>query len=275
MADEEQPEPNTMVRGISRRRAVGYAGCAAVGFASGWLVRGRSRGSRAVEAIPAKTPEKPPATAQQALERLREGNRRFVEGKVRHGHENRTWREALVAEQHPFAVVLGCSDSRVPIELVFDQGFGDLFVIRVAGNVIATDVIGSIAYALAHLHTRLLVVLGHEGCGAVSAALKAQAAGGEPKHVEALLRLIGPGLRDLPPQLQGAAQWSAAVEANVRWSMGQLAAIPAGREILESGRLTMVGAVYELASGQVRYLASEGESSAAGGRGVAAHVMNS
>jgi carbonic anhydrase len=151
-----------------------------------------------------------PKTAQQALQRLRDGNQRFVAGQVRHGHENRTWRAALVADQHPFAVILGCSDSRVPTELVFDQGFGDLFVIRVAGNVISTDVLGSIAYAVAHLHTRLLVVLGHEGCGAVTAALQAPGADSEPKYVEALLQLIGPSLRDLPPQLQGAARLSTA-----------------------------------------------------------------
>src|SRR4029078_7292915 len=111
-----------------------------------------------------------PDNAWQALDRMREGNQRFVDGRVRHGHENRTWRDALVADQHPFAIVLGCSDSRVPVELIFDQGFGDLFIIRVAGNVVSTDVVGSIAYAIAHLHTRLLVVMWHEGAWGVTAA---------------------------------------------------------------------------------------------------------
>lgn len=233
----------------TRRQVLGCAGCAALGFASGWLLRGLSPRSPAAA-------EPAPETAEQGLERLREGNRRFVAGKVHHGHEGRTWRAALVADQHPFAIVLGCSDSRVPVELLFDQGFGDLFVIRVAGNVIATDVAGSIAYAVAHLHTRLLVVLGHEGCGAVTAALQTDPAVVEPPNVKALVQLIRPGLRDLAPDLEGAARLKAAVEANVRWSMSQLAAIPAGRRILDSGQLTMVGAVYELASGNVRYLES-------------------
>jgi hypothetical protein len=115
---------------ISRRQVLACAGCAALGGVSGWLLRGQPR-SR----IP---PDSAPENAEHALARLREGNQRFVDGQLRHGHESRNWRHALVADQRPFAVVLGCSDSRVPIELIFDQGFGDLFVIRVAGNVIST-----------------------------------------------------------------------------------------------------------------------------------------
>jgi carbonic anhydrase len=142
----------------------------------------------------------------------------------------------------------------VPIELVFDQGFGDLFIIRVAGNVISADVLGSIGYALAHLHTRLLLVLGHEGCGAVTAALQPQDAGNEPPNIAALLQLIGPGLRGLNPNLAGAARLSAAVEANVRWSMEQLVVQPAGQRLIESGQLVLAGAVYDLETGRVRYL---------------------
>jgi carbonic anhydrase len=230
----------------TRRQILCCAGSGALGFAAGWFLRRHQWTSPASEARP--------ENAQQGLARLREGNQRFAEGNVRHGHESRTWRAALVADQHPFAVILGCSDSRVPIELVFDQGFGDLFVIRVAGNVISTDVLGSIGYAVAHLHTRLLVVMGHEGCGAVTAALQAQDAGNEPPNIAALLRLIGPGLRGLAPNLAGAARLSAAVEANVRWSMGQLAALPAGQRLLEGGQLVLAGAVYDLETGRVRYL---------------------
>jgi carbonic anhydrase len=230
----------------TRRQLLWGAGGGALGFAAGWLLRGHHWGSPA--------PEARPESAQEALARLREGNQRFVEGAVRHGHESRTWRGALVAEQHPFAIVLGCSDSRVPLELVFDQGFGDLFVIRVAGNVVSTDVLGSIGYAVAHLHTRLLVVLGHEGCGAVTAALQAHDAEGEPPNVAALLQMITPGLRGLDSNLAGAARLSAAVEANVRWSVGQLAATPAGQRLLESGQLVLAGAVYDLETGRVRYL---------------------
>lgn len=240
--DGKEPPPR-----FRRRHVLACAGCAALGFASGWLLRNFAWSPLEAES----TPE----NARQAIERLREGNQRFVAGRVRHSHENRTWRDALVVDQHPFAVILGCSDSRVPIELIFDQGFGDLFTVRVAGNVVATDVVGSIGYAIAHLHTPLLVILGHERCGAVTAALNAdRQSHTESKNIEALLAMIGPGLRDLPPHLEGAARVSAAVEANVRWSMRQLLAIPTGRRIVESGQLTVVGAVYDLATGQVRFL---------------------
>jgi carbonic anhydrase len=234
-------------RRISRRQVLSCAGCAGLGFAAGW-----GAGKQAWRSIPAETR---PESAQQALQRLREGNQRFVEGRIRHADQSRTWRHALVADQHPFAIVLGCSDSRVPIELLFDQGFGDLFVIRVAGNVISPDVIGSIGYAVAHLHTRLLMVLGHEGCGAVTAALQSQVgASAESANIEALLRLVSPGLRDLPPQLDGAARLSAAVEANVRWSMQQVLDTPEAQARQAEGVLKLVGAVYELTTGRVRFL---------------------
>ncbi|MFO0864053.1 MAG: carbonic anhydrase [Gemmataceae bacterium] len=250
MADLERSDSGRR-RWPSRRDLVCGGIGAAVGGGFGWLLRGPSRGNVLTEATP--------GTPELALQRLREGNQRFVDGKVRHGHEERSWRQALVSDQHPFAIILGCSDSRVPVELVFDQGFGDLFVTRVAGNVIATDVVGTIGYAVEHLHTRLLVVMGHEGCGAVTAALQAQANPAierDAPNINALLKLIEPSFRNLAPQLTGAARVSAAVEANVRWSMGQLSQIPAGRRVLETRQVTMVGAVYELATGRVRFLNS-------------------
>ena len=125
--------------------------------------------------------------------------------------------------QRPFAVILGCSDSRVPPELVFDQGFGDLFVIRLAGNIIAPGVAGSIQYAYQHLGTSLLVVLGHEGCGAVKAALSAKFQRAKhPERIQQLVDLIEPGLEDIDPQLSAGKQLEAGVEANVRWSMQQV-----------------------------------------------------
>ena len=161
----------------------------------------------------------------------------------------------LTAGQHPFVTLLCCSDSRVPPELVFDQGFGDLFVIRVAGNVIATDVIGSIQYAMRHLTTPLLVVMGHEECGAVTAAVESlDGMGHEPKYIDVLVKLIEPGLGALPRNLNKKARINAAVEANVRWSMKQLAELPEGRQALEKNRVTLAGAVYELGTGSVRFL---------------------
>ena len=110
--------------------------------------------------VASETSETAPETSAHAIERLASGNARFVSGKLRHPHSANEWRKRLIDGQAPFATILGCSDSRVPPELLFDQGFGDLFVIRVAGNVIDTDVVGSIEYGVDHLKTKLVVVMG-------------------------------------------------------------------------------------------------------------------
>lgn len=199
--------------------------------------------------------EPSPKDASEAMSRLKAGNARFAEGKTRHAHQGADWRKHLVDAQKPFATILGCSDSRVPPELVFDQGFGDLFIIRVAGNVMDTDVAGSIQYAVRHLKTHLLVIMGHEGCGAVTAALATiNGTAHEPRFVEALAKRIEPGLKGLDPRLTGEARLSAAVEANVRWSEKQIAALPEGKKALEERVVMLVGAVYELKTGRVRFL---------------------
>jgi carbonic anhydrase len=196
-----------------------------------------------------------PKDAAQALALLKEGNLRFVSGHLRHAHQAANWRKHLKASQQPFATILACSDSRVPPELVFDRGFGDLFVIRVAGNIIATDVLGSLQYAARHLHTPLVVVMGHESCGAVTAAVDAlEGRGKEPRFIAALLAAIEPGIKGLPADLKGAARVHAAVEANVRWSMRQLAALPEGQLALKRKKSALVGAVYDIATGTVRFL---------------------
>ena len=214
-------------------------------------------------AAPAVTPaddpkpaEEPfPKDAKEALRRLIAGNKRFVAEQPVHGRTSKEWRKELAGGQQPFAAVLGCSDSRVIPELVFDQGLGDLFVVRNAGNVVADDVAGSLQYAGLHLHVPLLVVLGHESCGAVSAALGSIFHREEhPERIEAVVKMIEPGLKDLDPKLTGAAQLSAAVEANVRWSMHQIAESSEGKKALEEKRFEMVGAVYQLATGAVRFL---------------------
>src|SRR5436305_10408878 len=115
----------------------------------------------------ADQPVVPPA---EAMSRLKEGNGRYTNGNPQHPRQSSEEREKLTKSQHPFAIVLGCADSRVPAEIVFDQGLGDLFVVRVAGNVIDDQSLGSIEYAVDHLAVRLIVVLGHQRCGAVKAA---------------------------------------------------------------------------------------------------------
>ena len=113
-------------------------------------------------------------SAEQGLRRLIEGNKRFVAGKAHFPTASKEILAVLARGQHPYATILGCADSRVPPELIFDANFGELFIVRVAGNVISPEVMGSIQYAGSHLHTPLFVVLGHEGCGAVKAAIESK-----------------------------------------------------------------------------------------------------
>jgi len=194
-------------------------------------------------------------TAERALERLVEGNRRFVAGKATFPTVRKEVLAALAKKQQPYATIIGCSDSRVPPELLFDAGFGELFIVRVAGNVISPEVMGTLQYAAVHLHTPLFVILGHEGCGAIQAALARKYHGArERQRIEILLDRISPGLLGLRHGLTGEARMAAAVEANVRWSMKQLRDTPEGRARMKEGVLKLVGAVYELKTGRVRFL---------------------
>jgi carbonic anhydrase len=227
-----------------------------------WLVGASCLGLSMVPACGTQAPrfgavslEPYPRNAAEGLLRLKTGNRRFMDDKLIHTHENASWRIQLVQEQKPFATVLGCSDSRVPPEMVFDVGFGDIFTIRLAGNIIAEDVIGTLQYGVAHLHTPLVVVLGHESCGAVTATVDEMLdKPKERKHIEALLALIRPGLSKLDMKLDRKTLLHAAVEANVRWSMQQLMALPEAKRAMRERYVTLVGAVYELSTGQVRFL---------------------
>ena len=194
---------------------------------------------------------KPAYTAAWALRRLRQGNARFVRGEARFPTVKKEVLAELAKGQHPYATIIGCSDSRVPPELVFDARFGELFIVRVAGNVISREVMGSIQYAALHLGTPLFVVLGHEGCGAVQAALARKLHGAsQRRRINALLDCILPGLRGL----RRSSGLGDAVEANVRWSMRQLLATPEAKKRRKEGELKLVGAVYELKSGRVRFL---------------------
>jgi carbonic anhydrase len=194
-------------------------------------------------------------TADEARARLVAGNERFVAGKARFPTVQKEILADLAKGQHPYATILGCSDSRVPPELIFDAGFGELFIIRVAGNVVSPEVMGTIQYAGVHLRTPLFVVLGHEGCGAVGAALDTmEGRAQEPERIALLLDTIIPGLRDLPKALAPDERRNAAVEANVRWSIQQLLETPEAKARAREGTMKLVGAVYELESGRVRFL---------------------
>jgi len=196
----------------------------------------------------------PEYTSDEALARLVAGNERFVRGEARFPTVQKEILAELAKGQRPYATVLGCSDSRVPPELIFDAGFGELFIARVAGNVISPEVMGTLQYAGVHLRTPLFIVLGHEGCGAVKAALAAKHGAQERARIALLLDNILPGLRDLPPELAPEAAMRAAVEANVRWSMRQLLETPEVKARLAEGSMKLVGGVYELESGRVRFL---------------------
>lgn len=199
-------------------------------------------------------PQQPIMSADEALARLIAGNERFLAGEAKFPTVCKETLADLARGQQPFSTILGCSDSRVPPELIFDANFGELFIVRVAGNVVSSEVMGSLQYAGAHLHTPLFLVLGHEGCGAVKAAVQSKLH--DVQHhsrIQLLVDSIVPGLPDLG-SVPEDEQLEQAVEANIRWSMHQLAQTPEGKSALEEGRAKMVGAVYEIATGRVRFL---------------------
>jgi carbonic anhydrase len=187
-----------------------------------------------------------------ALARLANGNARFVAGTPAHPDADAHTRDALVAGQHPFAVVLSCSDSRVPPEVVFDQGLGDLFVVRVAGNVLEPAVLASIEYAVEHLDARLIVVMGHESCGAVKAALATPAGhGAGSAALDGLLDTVRANVGEVHP-----AATDTTLREPVRRNVAAVAAqlvrqSPIVRERVERGTVRIVPALYALGSGQV------------------------
>ena len=197
-------------------------------------------------------------SAQDALERLREGNRRFVsDDRAGDTPTNAKRRQALAAGQEPFAIVLGCSDSRVPAEIVFDQGLGDLFVIRVAGNIVAPSQIGSVEFAAERSGTRLVIVLGHSRCGAVLATLEqlGRRSEDQSRNLRSIVDRIRPSVEPLlrtELRRDPDALVREAVRANVRMSADHLRH---GSEILEQliqkDGLQVIGAEYSLDSGIV------------------------
>jgi len=199
-------------------------------------------------------------TALDALERLREGNQRFVAGvRSLDTLTSQTRRSEFVTGQKPFAVILGCSDSRVPVELVFDQGLGDLFVIRVAGNIVAASQVGSVEFAAAQFGTPLVVVLGHTRCGAVQATLDElqRPSENQSRNLRSIVDRIRPAVEGLlATELSHDSEALArqAVRANVRVSANVLRhGSPILEELIEGDRLLVVGAEYALETGQVEF----------------------
>lgn len=193
-----------------------------------------------------------PGGSADPLMRLQEGNRRFVEGRTfprDFVHE----RPALIAGQQPYAIILTCSDSRVPPELLFDASLGQLFVIRDAGNVVDPVVLGSIEYAAEHLHAGLLVVLGHESCGAVNATLKG---GDVPPNIGQIVQRIAPPVATVKAQhLKGVKIDSVCIQENVRYQVAQVTGQSALlRSLVDEGHLRVLGATYSLTTGTVTFM---------------------
>ncbi len=189
------------------------------------------------------------------MARLKAGNLRFISGEARFPTVQKEVLAELTKGQQPYATILGCSDSRVPPELVFDAGFGELFVIRVAGNVLGSSILGTLQYSALHLQTLLFVVMGHEGCGAVKAAIASKFDGSrQAGRIEILLEQIIPALDGLDPQVPPDELLSAGVEANVRRVVRELLATPEAQARADEGVFKLVGAVYELETGRVRFL---------------------
>jgi carbonic anhydrase len=199
--------------------------------------------------------------AREALELLREGNSRFVaDVRSRATLPSRALRTELASGQAPFAAILGCSDSRVPVEIVFDQGLGDLFVIRVAGNIVAPSQIGSVEFAAEQFGTRLVVVLGHSNCGAVQATLEQlkRPRENQSRNLRSIVDLVRPAVEGLIARGVGSdpqALVNQAVRANIKASVDRLRH---GSEIIEhliqNDGLLVVGAEYSLATGVVEFL---------------------
>lgn len=194
-------------------------------------------------------------TPDAALERLMAGNQRYVASKSEHPHDSAERRKELKDTQHPYAIVLACADSRVSPELVFDQGLGDIFVVRVAGNVTDPAITGSVSYAVRHLGAPLIVVVGHQSCGAVKAALLPPAdLAKEPQDIQALVQDVLPGIKSVPSQLTGEQRLKAAIAANVRRSINQLGEAPSIKQAVVDHTVKIVGGVYNLESGKVELL---------------------
>ncbi|MBX3397148.1 MAG: carbonic anhydrase [Gemmataceae bacterium] len=221
--------------GISRRGLLAVAGSGLMGVAV--------PGSPPVRASAPERPKLGDLSPKDALDLLYAGNKRFLAGKPEAPHRDLDRLKEVAPAQKPFAAFLGCADSRVPIEIVFDQGFGDLFVTRIAGNVTTPEITGSLEFGTQVLGAKVLYVLGHTNCGAVAAAVKADEV---PGQISSLFYHIRPAVRAANGDV------AAAVKENVRNQIDVLReASPVIARLVKQGKLTVAGGVYELATGNV------------------------
>lgn len=249
-----------------------------VRIASSFVVFSLLFGSQLGSAADPAHPDQPIVSPTDAIARLKEGNTRFTAGNMQHPHESSDERAyiaknsyenpdaislgmtseqaakrrvELAKSQHPFAIILSCSDSRVPPEIVFDEGLGDLFIVRVAGNVLNDEGLGSVEYGVDVLGARLIVVLGHQSCGAVDAAMKTVAAKGKaPGHIQSLVTAIKPVV-DATPK----ADLETTIKANVKHVADALrSSTPILKARVDSGDIQVIGGYYTLDTGAVTFL---------------------
>lgn len=195
-------------------------------------------------------------TSEKALENLKMGNQRFVSGQLLHPNLTQEVREQTTQNgQHPYVTIIGCSDSRVPVEAIFDAGIGEIFVIRVAGNVVDTDEAGSIEYGIGHLHTPLLVVLGHTHCGAVTAVARGDEVHGSiPELVDNIVPAVEKAKHEHGSEFNDEMV-SAAINLNVWQSIEDLFKVShEAVELVKENKLKIVGAIYNIESGKVEWL---------------------
>jgi carbonic anhydrase len=195
-------------------------------------------------------PQQPAVAPTEAISKLKEGNGRYTSGNLQHPGQTAERRTELAKIQHPFATIVSCSDSRVPPEIVFDQGLGDLFIVRVAGNVINDEGLGSVEYSVDHLGTRLILVLGHQSCGAVKAARETIAAKGKaPGHIESLVEAIKPAV-----EATAKDDLETTVKANVKNVVQALrASTPILKAEVDSGKIRVIGGYYSLDTGAITF----------------------
>jgi carbonic anhydrase len=196
-------------------------------------------------------PDQPSVAPAEAISKLKEGNGRYTSGSLQHPGQTTERRTELAKTQHPFAAILCCSDSRVPPEVVFDQGLGDLFIVRVAGNVINDEGLGSLEYTVDHLGTRLILVLGHQRCGAVDAARETIAVKGKaPGHIQSLVTAIKPAV-----EATAKEDLDATIKANVKYVVDSVrSSSPFLKAAVDSGKIQVIGGYYSLDTGAVTFL---------------------
>lgn len=227
---------------VSRRGFLKLAGVSITLAAATGSVLWYPQPAQAAIAQPNREPDSPDA----ALQRLLNGNKRFMQQKPEYPHHSQARLQEVATAQHPFATLLSCADSRVPAEIVFDQGLGDLFDVRIAGNIVTNEALGSLEYAAVLLGTPLIMVLGHERCGAVTAAVQNQPL---PGQISSFAKAIKPVVAEVKDKLGDLVE--NAVVANVQYQVTKLKQSELLTKLVEEGNLKIVGGRYDLDTGQV------------------------